>query len=40
VAVVAERLNRRWICIEINPEVYKRAIERLQNSMKNLCFNF
>jgi len=40
VAVVAERLNRRWIGIEINPEYCEIAKRRILKETRQLKFNF
>ena len=40
VAVVAERLSRRWVGIEINPEYCEMAKKRILKEARQLKFNF
>lgn len=34
-AIAAERSNRRWICIERDPEYFAKAVERVRNEVAN-----
>lgn len=39
-AVVAEKLNRKWLGVEINPKYCEIAKERIRNELKQIGFNF